>query len=156
MAPQGIDVVRVQGAQDVLSNFYIPGDKQIAFQKFLFKSVEHAYQFAKAYHYGEFCLAHEIRGSRNAHIAKNLGQRVKGKGTWEFVKVEVMRSLLQIKFDTIPDFQHALLNTRGKLITHPVRDSFWGKWQNKGRDKFSELLMELRDNPLKKQGMCLI
>ena len=63
-----------------------------------------------------------------------------------------MRSLLQRKFENIPEFREALMNTKGKGITHPVKDYFWGKWQMKGRDKFSELLFELRDNENDQSG----
>ena len=57
-------VVEVRGATNILSNFYMSGEKSIPFEKYLFKTVEHAYQFAKAHHYGEYILAHEIRGAR--------------------------------------------------------------------------------------------
>ena len=48
---------------------------------------------------GEHIPAHKIRGARNAYIAKDIGRKVKGDGSWDLVKVSVMRSLLQRKFE---------------------------------------------------------
>ena len=149
MASQSVEV---RGARNILSNFYISRKGFISYQGDQFCSVEHAYQFAKAVHYGCLALAKQIRKADTAYVAKQLAHSLPRKGSWDCVKVEVMRALLQIKFDDIPEFKEELLNTKGKLITHPVKDSFWGRWNMQGRDKFAELLMNLRDNPHKETG----
>ena len=144
--------VEVRGARNILSNFYISKKGFIPYQGYQFCSVEHAYQFEKAVHYGCLALAKQIREAETAYLAKRFAQSLPRKGSWDCVKVEVMKALLQVKFDSIHEFKEELLSTKGKLITHPVKDNFWGRWNMQGRDKFAELLMNLRDNLHKETG----
>ena len=60
-----------------------------------------------------------------------------------------MARLLDTKFNCSEEFRDALRQTGSRRLVHPVPDSFWGYGPDgRGRDMFSQLLMELRRNKL--------
>ncbi len=122
-----------------LSNFY---PVEIEYEGLKYHSVEVAYQSAKT-------LDMNIRlkfTEMNAFIAKLSGRKVNLRKDWEQVKVGIMRELLIKKFQD-PQLRRKLLYTKNKYLeeTNTWNDTFWGVYNNKGKNTLGKLLMEVRD-----------
>ena len=81
--------------------------------------------------------------------AKRLGRNVRLRPNWNQIRVEVMHTLVELKFR-----EPAL---RTKLIaTHPMKlvegnhwnDTFWGVCDGKGENQLGQILMMVRDSLL--------
>ena len=85
------------------------------------------------------------RADLNDIIREYLNKGVTIRPDWEHVKIDIMREILQIKFEN-PHLKMLLKNTGNKiLIEHTSRDSFWGDGGNgSGLNWLGRLLMEIR------------
>jgi len=142
-APDVQPPVRVYGGEGpkqenlVLSNF---DTTSFEFRGQVYPSAEHAYQVHKS-------KTVELNGKPILEHIERLDPQAAKK--WAQGKIEVdkesslplMREILEAKFEQVPEFREALLATRGRKIVHPVGDTFW-------KEKFPELLMDLRDRHL--------
>lgn len=148
-----------QGEYAFLSNFW-PwyGRRQygepivISYEGINFPSVEHAYQAAKTHNRR---VRVTISKATTPGYAKQLGRNVLLRENFDEIRVDVMESLLRVKFFTRANWSEDLL---AKLLeTHPERlqegnywgDAFWGRIRNpdgywQGKNHLGNLLMKLR------------
>lgn len=110
----------------------------------LYPTVEHAFQAAKTTNLEDrikICAA-SIPGE-----AKRLGRKLQLRNDWEAVKIEVMKSLLEKKFQ-LPALREALLATGDQELVEGNYwgDAFWGFDLNndRGENHLGKLLMDLR------------
>ncbi len=118
-------------------------------------SDENAYQAAKypkdKRDYFKTCTP----GESKTYAIENQ-ESAEPKETWDTKKVEVMKSLLEQKFDKNinADLHSQLLKTGSKYLeeTNYWNDSFWGVFKEKsedmgeGENNLGKLLMEIRDS----------
>ena len=155
--PRNVQPRNVQGAGDVLSNFY---PFTFSYKGIRFRSSEQAYQYEKAMFLGDRELAEEIYGSQHAGQAKRFGSQLTYKHSnrpifqsWEMNKKNIMREILWEKSQQCDLFRSELLKTQNRKLTHNIphtKDRFWATQYNKagktfpGEDVFAKLLTEVR------------
>lgn len=141
-----MDILEFQGDYRWLSNFWpatvhLDGDS--------YPSVENAYQAAK------------FEPGRRAQFvnctpgqAKRLGRSLFIRDDWEQIKVQVMRSLIQQKFEPGSDLGNKLAATgHSKIVEgNTWGDTFWGVCRGRGRNVLGELLMAQRAVLLSERG----
>ena len=138
---------KVKGPEDKLSNFF---PLSFRFEGRCYRSLEQAYQYIKCEFFKQTRLAAEVLKQKTAAGAKQV---TKGLGVsdraWMNYKVGLMARLLDTKFNCLEEFRDALRQTGSRRVVHPVPDSFWGRGPDgRGRNMFSQLLMDLRRNKL--------
>lgn len=125
-----------------LSNFW---PANVSFEGDKYSSVEHAYQAAK--------FPREQRDDFqdpmcSASAAKAMGRRSGVRPDWETVRLDVMRVLLNQKFDPAlnPWLAKDLITTgNAELIEgNWWGDSFWGVCRGKGQNHLGKMLMAIR------------
>ena len=155
--PGNVQPRNVQGAGDVLSNFY---PFTFSYKGIRFQSSEHAYQYEKAMFLGDRELAEEVYGSQHAGQAKRFGSQLTYKNSnrpvfqsWEMKKKDIMRGILWEKSQQCDLFRSELMKTQNRKLTHNIphtKDRFWATQYNKagktfpGEDVFAKLLTEIR------------
>jgi ribA/ribD-fused uncharacterized protein len=128
-----------------LSNFY---EKEFVWRNILWKTSEHAYQWAKGDDSDTVGLE-AIRTAPTPGKAKRLGRKVKMRADWEEVKYEIMKDIVRTKFSD-PELAQKLLATgQAELIEgNTWGDKTWGcvkengEWE--GRNLLGRILMEIR------------
>ena len=138
----------IKGSQNILSNFWLCSNP-IVFRNHPFPSVEHAYQAEKALHYEDPSALYFVLTSTTAAGAKAAVHHLRyiHKPSWHSTKFELMKQLLFLKFQCVPEFREKLLKLKGYVLRHPLPDQFWGTGRHgNGSDHFSSLLMSLRDS----------
>ena len=106
-------------------------------------SVENYYQGSKCLVKSDMLKFINMTPSKSKH----QGRRVKIRGDWEEIKIDVMRTALQVKFDQ-PEWRDKLLATGGDVIVewNNWGDRIWGATLNGvGKNYLGQLLMEIRD-----------
>ncbi|KAJ8305045.1 hypothetical protein KUTeg_017405 [Tegillarca granosa] len=136
-----------KGVSSPLSNFY---PCQIFYLGFIFQSVEHAYQFAKARFHGLHHLAHKIRNAPTAGILKSLTKNITISENWHKNKLNILWELVNIKFNNCSAFKEFLLSTNNQNLNHNVSDAYWrtgdeGGQKIGGQNIFGNMLMQLRN-----------
>lgn len=123
-----------------LSNFWI---SRIYYDGDFYPSVEHAFQAAKAIDFDE---KQQIINAPTPSIAKRLGKHVSVKPNWEKIKVDVMLTLLRLKFQKGSVLANKLLDTGNAYLeeTNNWKDRFWGVCDGKGENILGKLLMQVR------------
>ena len=156
-----------KGPRSPLSNLY-PCRRLPAYGT-TFASLEHAYQYRQAIHYGDTVAARMTRGAPDGYAAKRLSRCVmywsassssasstssasSAKRTidWKRKRLAVMRGLLRAKLSVCPELRAALASSGGATLVEnvPSRDGFWGRGlRSTGCTNLGKLLMELRDRP---------
>lgn len=122
-----------------LSNFY---SSPIIYEGIVYPTVEHMFQAMKTL---DLMQRQKIANAATPGAAKRMGRQVALRGDWEEVKVDVMRTALQLKFSQ-PQLKEKLLATGdAELIEgNTWNDRFWGVCNGTGRNMLGTLLMELR------------
>lgn len=82
--------------------------------------------------------------------AKKLGRKVELRKDWEYIKEEVMRELLNKKFDFFPEFKNLLADIPDDIVIaefNTWNDKEWGVSSKtlEGKNKLGKILMELRN-----------
>lgn len=123
-----------------LSNFY-PSPIRIGLIKY--PTVEHAYQACKTL---DEKIRIKIASLPFPGQAKQYGKKIELRSDWEEVKVEVMLSLLRLKFRH-PHLRRKLIDTYPKKIEEGNYwgDTFWGVCKGKGQNVLGNLLMQVRE-----------
>lgn len=132
---------RFVGEYAFLSNFY---ESPVFFDKHKFKTVEHAYQAMKATNEEDL---NKIKNAKTAGEAKKFGRNVSPiRHDWDNAKVDIMRSLLESKFEN-PFLADLLISTgESELIEeNNWNDKFWGVCRGVGKNMLGILLMEIRE-----------
>lgn len=128
------------------STFFYDGNK--------YTSVEHAYQALKSNDLEQQRL---IREAIAPSQAKKMGKSVTLREDWEEVKVPIMKTLLDLKFQN-PFLRHRLLATGNAILIegNTWHDTFWGvcnctKHNGEGQNFLGKLLMTVRDEARKQE-----
>lgn len=124
-----------------LSNFY---SSPIQYEGIVYPTVEHMFQALKAL---DIETRKKIANAATPGQAKRLGRSVALREDWEEVKVDVMRTALQLKFSD-PTLRAKLIATGdAELIEgNTWNDRFWGVCRGSGKNMLGLLLMELRSS----------
>jgi len=130
-----------------LSNFY---EASIWVDKLQYRSVEHAYQAAKA---SDPSARELIRNAKRPGDAKRLGKAVQLPPDWEARKVDLMRDCLRQKFSN-PLLRSLLLATGDAMLVegNTWNDTFWGVCRGRGENWLGRLLMEVRSECMRQDG----
>lgn len=135
---------------EFLSNFYyapitipIITDKEV--KQFTFPTVENAFQAMK-----DLSRCQEFQTITPAQ-AKRLGRQVTLRKDWETVKDDYMRRLVHAKFQQHPELAVKLKAVKGDITEENTwNDRYWGICNGIGQNKLGIILMELRDDFIKK------
>ena len=131
-------------------------DCEIEYNEKLFNSVEQAYQYTQANTLGCTDVAGKIMDAPNGREAMNSAKELPPSNTWDIVKLDVMKELVQIKMDSCQAFRDALLESGNKILAEATRDSFYGSGLTPdltrctspsnypGQNELGKLMMELR------------
>jgi len=114
-----------------------------------FRSVEHAFVAAKTEDRGEQAHVQTLTAGQ----AKRFGRNLNLRPSWDLMKIEVMRGLLEQKFE-LPEYKKLLIATGSQQIVegNTWGDTFWGMVFNKdgelgeGNNNLGLILMEIREN----------
>lgn len=136
-----------RGKYEFLSNFYpchvtmVMGDGK----EHTFQCSEAAFQAFKTNDTDTIIRFEECSGRQ----AKSLGRRIPMAYTregWEHVKEQRMDDVLHAKFSQNPELVPLLTSIDGEIAEDNTwRDTEWGRYNGKGRNKLGVLLMSLRD-----------
>jgi ribA/ribD-fused uncharacterized protein len=138
-----------------LSNFYASpiiwtpaSNGRLSNHRLAWPTVEHAYQAAKLDpelpdlldRLADFQLA------RNAGMVKKLGKAIALRPDWDDVKIDIMRSLVILKFHTFAHLRQKLMATGDAELIEGNwwGDVFWGICRGVGRNELGKLLVEVR------------
>jgi len=122
-----------------LSNFYAT---EICLLGLTYKNAEAAFQAQKTldpFLRKQFC-------GLDPSAAKAIGRTLPLRSDWEDVKVDIMKSVLEIKFSN-PFLEKELMKTKQEILVEGNNwgDTFWGVCGGKGKNMLGKLLMEIRE-----------
>jgi len=128
-----------KGRHSFLSNFY---PAVVTWEGRVWPTVEHAYQATKTEDENE---REWVDACETAGQAKRMGRKLTIRDGWDEMKVDVMRDLLQLKFQAEPVRSWLLDTGTAQLIEdNSWGDTFWGVCRGKGENHLGRLLMEVR------------
>ncbi|HVI49918.1 MAG TPA: NADAR family protein [Candidatus Sulfotelmatobacter sp.] len=121
-----------------LSNLY---PSPIEWKKFLFPTVENAFQAAKTVD----SAAWERLTELSPDAAAAFGRTVSLRSDWDEARLLVMAELLALKFE-IPALRRRLIATHPRPLINDAwwGDRFWGVTRGAGENHLGRLLMERR------------
>lgn len=124
-----------------LSNFYTL-QWPIVYIDMEFHTTENAYQAMKCKHHDDMKFIAELTPAQ----AKRAGRQVEIDPAFEENKIEIMKSILSIKFDQ-PKFKALLVATGDRYIeeTNTWNDIFWGVCNGIGENNLGKIIMNIRD-----------
>lgn len=130
-----------RGKYNFLSNFYeLP--EPIVYEGVEFGTVEHAYQYAKAYHQFEKDM---IAEAATPGKAKRLGKKVTMVPNWNKEKYSIMLELLWLKFQ-IPEMRDKLLAVDEEIVEHNEwGDTYWGICNGEGENNLGKALTHVKE-----------
>lgn len=120
-----------------LSNFY---ESKIVYKGLEFESSEAAYQSQKdPQREGEFIHLKPMD-------AKNLARKVTIREDWDHVKDLIMEMIVREKFNQNKDLAQKLIQTGNATLIEGNywKDTYWGVYQNVGKNKLGKILMKVR------------
>lgn len=135
-----------------LSNFY---PCAVVVRSFVFKCAEAAYQCAKSTNQSEDVWRFvEMNGAE----AKKAGRKLEVREDWDYIKIDIMREVVESKFRNNADIRKKLLDTGdAKLIEgNDWGDTFWGVCNGRGQNWLGYILMNLRDKLRQENGLDII
>lgn len=139
-----------RGLYFFLSNYH---PAQVEYEGVVYPTVEHAYQAAKSI---SGVYRQEVSVCQTPGNAKRFAERMLThygqRSDWAEIKLSVMRSLLERKFQ-ISFLRAQLLNTGDEFLVerNTWGDKFWGEYRGEGENHLGRLLMEVREN-LRREG----
>jgi ribA/ribD-fused uncharacterized protein len=137
-----------RGEFKFLSNFYL---RPIRFDGLVYPAVENAYQAQKTT-YVE--LRYPFLGYRPA-VAKKKGRDLVLRKGWDKMRNGVMLALLRIKFSERDLAVKLMATYPDKLVEgNWWRDEYWGVYDGRGKNVLGKLLMKVRDERMKADGVC--
>lgn len=128
------------GEYRFLSNFY---PSIVSYDGWNYPTVEHAYQAAKTLDKRRRNIIQQMKFPGQA---KRAGGKLELRSDWDYVKVQIMESLLRHKFIGYHDLSLWLYQTGDKYLeeTNTWGDTFWGVCNGKGQNVLGNLLMKIR------------
>lgn len=127
-----------QGEHRWLSNFW---PARVVYERFLYPSVENAYQAAKL----DPALRRQFMSCTPGQ-AKRAGRVAAVRADWDQVKLQVMEQLIAQKFFAGSELATKLLETDDAPLIegNTWGDTFWGVCRGKGENNLGKLLMARR------------
>ncbi len=124
-----------------LSNFY---PSIINLDGLLFPTLEHAYQASKT---KNLRWRKIIQTTTTPGKAKRIGRKITLNPNWNLEKLEVMKDLIQQKFQPGTLIAQCLIDTSDILLEegNTWNNTFWGVCNGKGENHLGLLLMEQRN-----------
>jgi len=136
-----MNITQFKGEYFFLSNFW---RAPITYRGIVFPSVENAFQASKIKDYSLDSIFAKIGPAE----AKKLGHNVILRPGWEKMKLDLMETLLRIKFKD-KSLKEQLLKTKGSDLYEGNHwgDAFWGcHWETlEGQNYLGKILMKIRD-----------
>jgi ribA/ribD-fused uncharacterized protein len=131
---------KFDGDYAFLSNFW-PSPVMLDNEEY--PTVEHAYQAAKTF---DLEQRKKIRNAATPGKAKRIGQAIRLRKDWNFVREAIMLMLLIRKFKD-PQLARLLKATGDQQLVEGNHwdDTFWGVCNGIGQNKLGKLLMRVRD-----------
>ena len=138
----GEPILEFKGEYDFLSNFY---HVEFTYGRYPWRSVEHAYQWAKNPTDDFARFMHKVW---TPGAAKRAGRRTEVRADWDDVKRDVMLDCLRLKF-AVPTLREKLLATEERWLEegNAWGDTFWGVspvGSGNGQNVLGKLLMQVR------------
>lgn len=132
-----------QGEYKFLSNFFLC---KIEYNEVTYPSAEHAFQAQKSLSQID---QQEIAKLKNPGQAKRTGRKLKIRGDWDEIKLDVMKKILTVKFKD-PELAQKLIDTApAELIEgNNWNDRYWGICKGQGLNNLGIILMNIRDSLL--------
>ena len=135
------EVMTFRGKYQFLSNMFAV---DFEWDGRVYHSSEAAFQSAKS-------LDPEVRDTfcgMTGVVAKREGKRVKLRGDWESVKVDIMEDIVRAKFSQNPELKQMLIETGDMELVEGNRwhDTFWGvdAQTGRGENNLGIILMKIR------------
>lgn len=136
-------IASFDGEYRFLSNFWMC---PVTYEGLTYPSAEHAYQAAKS---NRPDIREAFADIKTAGLVKKLGQQIDIRSDWECVKINIMRRIVEAKFEQNPDLMEKLLATKPHELIEGNwwGDRFWGKDElGQGRNELGKILMAIRDD----------
>lgn len=132
-----------RGENFFLSNF---ATCKVVYEGVEYPSVENAYQAAKCKNVDD----RKQFTSVTASVAKQMGKQVALREDWDSVKDEIMRELVNYKFNNNPDMRDKLLSTGNAALVegNSWGDTYWGvdSKTGVGENKLGKILESVRES----------
>ena len=130
-----------QGYHRFLSNFY---PASVEMDKLIYPTVEHAFQAAKT---ADPEARKAISKLATPGQAKRAGRNLQLRPDWEYVKLEIMKSLVIEKFTRSQHLTEKLKATGSQELIEGNywNDTFWGVCRGVGRNHLGRILMQVRE-----------
>ena len=144
-------IVSFRGEHRFLSNF---GFCSITLEGVELPSLEHAFVASKVNQEDVRCKAMEISNMTTSE-AKRHGRRIPIRNDWNEIRVDVMRALIEQKFNFINMNGKKLMATKDRMLIEGNEwgDRYWGMERTdigyEGHNNLGNLLMERRTELLK-------
>jgi len=134
-------ITQFSGEYRFLSNFW---PAQVSLDGIQYPTVEHAYQASKTLDEQD---REWIQRAQSPAVAKRRGGTVLPRPDWTSVKLQIMRNLVQQKFEH-PDLRSRLMATEDAELVegNTWGDTFWGVCNGRGSNHLGIILMEVRGN----------
>jgi hypothetical protein len=131
-----------RGKYFFLSNFYVVSLTMDDGKEYA--TSEHAYQAAKMESKKD---AEKVRLAASPSVAKKLGNELTAKEGWDFIKIDMMKDIVEVKFFQNVEIYKKLLETgKAHLVEgNTWKDDFWGVYQGVGDNHLGKILMEIRE-----------
>jgi len=109
-----------------------------------YPSAEHLYQALK---FEDSKIVTEIIDANSPLLAKKIPNKYKQQRlrNWPEIKLEIMKKVLNLKFDHHLEIQDYLKSTKdAELIENNPEDDFWGIGDGKGQNMIGKIWMGIR------------
>lgn len=141
-----------QGSHAYVSNFY---QTDIEYQNLTFTSAEQAFQWKKATHNNDPCVARRILDTDDPYTIKKLGEEVQIAHSWREIEEETLHEIVREKFLQNQEIQNRFINSPHINYYECTVGSKWGCGSKlgsinldpellKGKNKFGEILTALK------------
>lgn len=153
-----------KGEYAFLSNFY---DCEVLVDGIRYPSVEHAFQAGKTL---DMSIRKSFSCAPTPKDAKKCGRQIALREDWDKVKDERMLECLRAKFSVkrgtmrntgikyeIRELRDKLLDTKDSELIEGNNhgDKYWGQVKGEGQNKLGKLLMQVREEIRKEEGINL-
>ena len=132
-----------RGKFSFLSNMYeCPIHATIRGRRYYFRCAESLFQALKDPRPEVIAKFTGLTGAE----AKRLGKKVALREDWEDIKLDVMASVIKLKFTQNNDLKNKLIDTADvELVEYNTwHDTYWGVCNNVGSNNLGEILMQFR------------